>query len=163
MQVSKNLSKTPKSTQICINPPVGSASLRNGWKISLVLSFIVSFLLTQEINAQASFYTFAQSNETYSAINGGTVVTTSTSGTPNLDSYVSSSITIPAFTFAGTVYTNMFVTSNGQVALGTSAPSGSTYTVLSSTTGGNVFLAAFSADLDDNAGVSDIRHETIGY
>ncbi|MGV8992911.1 MAG: T9SS type A sorting domain-containing protein [Flavobacterium sp.] len=86
--------KTPKSTKFCVNSSVGSGSLQHGWKLSLILSFILPFFLTQEINAQASFYTFAQSNENYNAINGGAVVTTSTSGTPNLDFYVSSNITI---------------------------------------------------------------------
>ncbi len=144
------------------SPSEGPASLKSLWPTSLFLSLLLTLFLTQEITAQASFYTFAQSNQTYSSITGGTVITTSTSGTPNLDSYVSGNITIPSFTFAGFVYTAMFVTSNGQVALGTSIPSSSSTTVLSSTTGGNVFLAPFSGDLDDNTGVSEIRYEEIG-
>ncbi len=154
--------KTHKQNLSDKSPSEGLTSLKSLWKTSLFLSLFLTLFLSQEINAQASFYSFAQSNETYTTITGGTVVTTSTSGTPNLDSFVSSIITIPSFTFAETAYTKMYVTSNGQVALGTSTPSGSSTTVLSSTTGGNVFLAPFSGDLDDNTGVSEIRYEESG-
>lgn len=145
--------KNPTAAQSCLN------GLR---KTALFLSLFAIVFLTQEISAQASFYSFAQSNGSYTAITGGTVVTTSTNGVPNLDSYVSPAITIPSFTFAGVAYTTLFVTGNGALSLGATAPSASTYTVLSSTSGGNVFLAPLSADLDDNDGVSEIRYETIG-
>ena len=104
----------------------------------------------QGVFAQASVYNFAQSNGTYTAISGGTVVTSATDGSPSLDSYVSGSLTIPAFNFAGATYTQMYVTSNGQLSLGAVAPSSYTYTVLSGSTGGNVFLAPLSADLKSN-------------
>ncbi len=145
--------------------PIGSTNffaLRSVWKSSFVFSLFFTLFLIPEISAQASFYTFAQSNETYSPITGGTVVTTSTDGAPNLDSYLSESITIPGFTFAGTEYTAMYVSANGRIALGSTAPSAYTNTVLSSSTGGNVFIAPLSGDLDDNTGVSEIRYETIG-
>ena len=132
-------------------------------KATLVFAFFLSFFMSQFVSAQASTYTFAQSFGTYSPITGGSVATSSTNGSPSLDLYVSTNITIPSFSFAGTAYTKMFVTGNGAIALGSSSPSSSTYTVLSSTTGGNVFLAPLSADLNQQStGVSEIRYETIG-
>ncbi|QYJ68050.1 Ig-like domain-containing protein [Flavobacterium litorale] len=114
--------------------------------------------------AQATLYSFQQSNGTYVPITGGTVINSSTDGTPNLDSYTSPQQTFPApFLFAGTSYDNFYVTSNGQVGLGTSSPSTTNYTVLSSSTGGNVFLAPFSADLEEGAnGLAEIRTEMVG-
>lgn len=139
------------------------SSLKNPLKISLLLSFFLTLFIGQQASAQASFYTFAQSNETYTAITGGTVVTSATNGSPSLDSYASASLTIPSFTFAGANYTQMYVTSNGQVSLGPTAPSTSTYTVLSGSTGGNVFLAPFSADLrSSTTGFSEMRYEVVG-
>ena len=115
------------------------------------------------VYAQASLYTFAQSSGTYVPITGGTVITTSASGTPNLDSYVSAAQTLPtAINFAGNSYTQYYVTGNGQVSLGTPAPSGTTYAVLSTSSGSNVFFAPLSADLDDNTGESTIRVEQVG-
>ncbi|WP_318641836.1 GEVED domain-containing protein [Flavobacterium ardleyense] len=119
--------------------------------------------LSQEINAQANTYIFAQSNGTYTPITGGIVVVTSVNNVPSIDTYASSVLTIPSFTFAGTAYTQMSVTSNGQLALGGSTPSHNTYDVLSATTGGNVFLAPFSADLNSNTtSTGEIRYEIIG-
>lgn len=115
--------------------------------------------------AQANIYSFAQTNGTYTAITGGTVINTATDGTPTLDSYVSPSITLPtAFTFAGTSYTTMYVTSNGQIQLGgASAPSAFEYKVISASTGNNVFIAPFSADLGVGAaGTATIRWEQVG-
>ena len=136
---------------------------KKSWRWLVWMLLCLMFLTGSATFAQASSYTFAQSSGTYTAITGGTLVVTSTNNSPSLDSYVSSNITIPSFNFAGVAYTKMYVTGNGQLALGTSAPSGSNYTVLASTTGGNVFLAPFSADLNGRGtGVSEIRFETVG-
>ena len=153
---------TYKSNLGVKNPPGFDTFSKISGITSLMFTLFVSLFLTQQVSAQASLYTFAQSNETYSPITTGTVVVTSNSGSPSVDSYVSSNITIPSFTFAGSVYTKMFITSNGQVALGTSTPSSSATAVLSSSTGGNVFIAPLSADLNGNTGVSEIRYDLIG-
>ena len=129
-------------------------------------TLLIAMLLLSVINgySQAPLYSFTQSNGTYVPITGGTVVTTSTDGSPNLDSYVSSQQALPApFQFAGTTYNNFYVTGNGQLALGTTSPSAYNYTVLSSSTGGNVFLSPLSADLDEGpTGVATIRYEMVG-
>lgn len=130
-------------------------------KFTLLIAFLLSVIGSY---GQASIYSFAQSNGTYVPITGGTVVTTSTAGTPNLDSYASPQQSLPmAFNFAGVTYNNFYVTSNGQLAFGTTAPSAFTYTALSSSIGGNVILAPLSADLEEGAaGVADIRYEMVG-
>ena len=132
-------------------------------KISVVVTLFLLFFLCQEINAQANTYVFAQSNGTYTPITGGTVVKSVVNNNPVFDSYESGLITIPSFTFAGTAYIKMSLTSNGQLALGNSTPSPATFDVLSATTGGNIFLAPFSADLQASTmAVAEIRYETIG-
>ena len=75
----------------------GKPSSRNFTAFSWIGTLML-LLFTQMGMAQASTYTFAQSSGTYSAITGGSVATSSTSGSPSLDSYVSTNITIPSFT-----------------------------------------------------------------
>lgn len=159
----KTTIKTQNPDSIDLDQFAKSTNTRGYLNIGLLLSFFIVSVFTTMAFAQASVYTFAQSNGTYNAITGGTVVTTSTNGTPSLDSYVSGALTIPAFKFAGATYTQMYVTSNGQISLGTTAPSSYTYTVLSSATGNNVFLAPLSGDLNGNPStIAEIRYETIG-
>lgn len=132
-------------------------------KIYLLL--LLAMLLSFKVFAQADAYLFAASSGTYVPITGGTLITSSTDGTPSLDSYGSGELTIPSFTFAGTAYTSMKVTSNGQIYfnLGTTTVPSSTYTSLSSSTASNILLAPFSADLNQVAtGVSEIRYQTVG-
>ena len=138
----------------------GPIFFRKTWQVTCFVLTIFMMVITNA-NAQANSYAFSQSNGTYVPITDGTVIISSTNGTPNLDSYASTTQTIPSFTFSGVAYTSMRVTSNGQLSLGTTAPSEYSYTVLSTNTGGNIFLAPFSADLDDNTGVSEIRFETV--
>ena len=145
------------------NQPAKFSLTKAVWKASLFCTLFLALFVSQASSAQASIYTFAQSNGTYNAITGGTVVTSAMDGSPGLDSYASGSLTIPAFNFAGATYTQMYVTSNGQLSLGATVPSSFTYTVLSSSTGGNIFLAPLSADLKSSTvGAADIRYETIG-
>jgi len=109
----------------------------------------------------SSTYMFASSSGTYTPISGGTVLV---QGTTSMDSWVSTAITIPSFTFAGVAYTTAYVTSNGILSLGASAPSSTSYTAISSTTGSGISICPFNADLDDatNAVASEIRWQTVG-
>ena len=81
-----------------------------------------AILLSVNIYSQANFYTFSQSNGTYVPITGGTLVTSSTNGTPSLDSYVSNSINIPPFNLGGVQCTSMKVTANGSILFNITAP-----------------------------------------
>ena len=112
-------------------------------------------------NAQVATYTFNQSVLTYTAISGGTVLI---DGTSSMDSWVSSPLTIPSFTFSGVAYTTAYITSNGQISLGNSAPSAYTYTGISTGNGSGINICPFSADLNKATSTtsSEIRWQTIG-
>lgn len=131
-------------------------------KITLLIAFML--LVVTGSFAQASAYIFAQSAGTYVPITGGTLVTSANNGSPSLDSYASGQLTLPApFVFSGVSYSNFYVTSNGQLGLGTTATPSATYRVLSNSVGGNVFLAPFSADLYvGSTGAANIRFEQVG-
>lgn len=110
---------------------------------------------------QSSAYSFSASSGTYTAITGGSVIK---DGTTTMDSWVSAAITIPSFTFCNVAYTTAYVTSNGLLNLGGAAPSSTSYTAISATTGSGISLCPFNADLDranTNAN-TEIRWETIG-
>lgn len=110
---------------------------------------------------QASAYSFSASSGTYTAITGGSVIK---DGTTAMDTWVSAAITIPSFTFCNVAYTTAYVTSNGLLNLGGTAPSSASYTAISATTGSGISLCPFNADLDranTNAN-TEIRWEAIG-
>ncbi|RZJ73438.1 MAG: hypothetical protein EOO45_10075, partial [Flavobacterium sp.] len=123
------------------------------------------FLLMGQMGfAQANAFTFTPSAGTYVPITGGTVVTTATAYVPTLDSYSSGSLAFPTpITFNGVTYTNFRVSSNGYMSLGAVATSEYTTKPLTTSTGSNVILSPFAADLSAAAaGVTDIRFEVVG-
>jgi len=125
------------------------------------LIFLLLFLaFAWNTNAQVGAYTFASSSGTYTPITGGTLLV---SGTSSMDSWVSTAQTIPSFTFGGVAYTTAFVTSNGQISLGGSAPSTSSYSGISAGVGSGINICPFSADLDRATTTvsSEIRWETV--
>ena len=123
------------------------------------------FLLMGQMGfAQANAFTFTPSAGTYVPITGGTVVTTATAYVPTLDSYASGSLAFPTpVSFNGVTYTNFRVSSNGYMSLGAVATSEYTTRPLTNSTGSNVILSPFGADLSAAAaGVTDIRFEVVG-
>lgn len=140
-------------------------SIQNQPKTNFMKKFflfaITLLLLSIHGNSQVSVYSFTQSVLTYTAISGGTQLV---SGTSPMDSWVSSAITIPSFTFNGVAYTTAYVTSNGQISLGGSAPSSTTYTGISTGLGSGINICPFSADLDraTTTASTEIRWETVG-
>jgi hypothetical protein len=108
---------------------------------------------------KVSNYTFQATAGTYTEITGTTITSATAAG--ELDSYVSGAITIPAFTFAGVTYTTAYVSSNGFLNLGGSAPISATYTTISTTTGSGISIAPLNADLI-TAGAGDISWTTVG-
>jgi len=127
----------------------------------LMTMVLAVFAFVQMSQAQLNGYTFTSSNGTYTEITGGTVLIT---GTTNLDSWVSPAVTIPSFTFGSVAYTTAYVTSNGVLNLGGSAPSAYTTTAISSTTGSGISICPFNADLNgaNSDANTEIRWETIG-
>ena len=119
------------------------------------------FLWTGVTWGQAASYVFSSTSGTYTAINGGTILK---DGTTAMDSWASAAITIPSFTFSGVAYTTAYITSNGFITLGGTAPSAFTSTAISSTTGSGIAICPFSADLDraTTTSATEIRWETVG-
>ena len=136
----------------------------------IYLLFLVLLLSMLRVNAQASLYDFAIENGTYVPLTGGVVFQTtggdliaSVDASPTQDSKASAAVTIPAFQFAGVSYTDIRITSNGQLAFGTagSVPTAN-YQAISTSFADNKVLAPFGADLNVGAtGVSDVRYQTI--
>jgi hypothetical protein len=102
-----------------------------------------------QIQAQVSLYTFAQGNETYSEITGGTVLGTATTTT----SFDSQNWTIPAasipfnFNFNGVDYTGCTVNGNGFITFGATAPTASSGSPISATTAYAGAISAWGGDL----------------
>ena len=126
-----------------------------------LLIIITLCLFSFQGNTQVALYGFTQSVLTYTATTGGTILV---DGTSSMDSWVSPEITIPSFTFNGVAYTTAFVTSNGQLSLGGTAPSAYTYTGISTGVGSGINICPFSADLDraTTTASTEIRWETVG-
>lgn len=123
---------------------------------NIVLISLIYLFQHSNAFAQVSSNIFAQSSGTYTNITGGTVLFTGT-----FDEDISAAITIPAFKFNCTTFTQLFVSANGYISFG-SAPSGSDYTPISGNNTSGI-VAAFAADLDNAAaGTPEIRYQDIG-
>jgi hypothetical protein len=90
---------------------------------------------------RADAYAFTQTTGTYTPITG-TVISTASD-----DNVVYPATTLPfTFTYAGTAYTTLRITSNGYVTFGATAPGTAGYTPISSTTGYAGAISAFGLD-----------------
>ena len=150
-------------------------------KITLLIAFL--FAISASTYAQVSAYAFSQSNGTYTAITGGTVLGNTASDDERfvdpavpLGGTVNTGVGFPIgfnFTFNGFVYDRFAVNTNGWISLGTSSQTPSvnvnttsSYNSLSttSTTVTNDLVArvaGFSRDLQMQAG-GEIRYQLIG-
>lgn len=114
----------------------------------------VLFALSSLSWAQVSGYSFASSSGTYTALSSETVLWSAT-----FDDEVSSSITIPSFTFNGTPYTTMYVSANGWLTLGTTAPSG--YSPISGTGTYSAAISPYGNDLQQaGSGTPQVSYNT---
>lgn len=108
-------------------------------------------------------YNFTQNVGTYTPITGGTVLYNASS--TSMDDQISPSVPIPSFTFNGNNYTNIYVSTNGFIAFGTTVPVTTTYLPIS---GGDLFqgcVSAFGLDLNKSTlggGVPEIRYQQVG-
>lgn len=128
-------------------------------------------MLSTQLDAAVSGYTFSQSTGTYTPITGGTLVATATgaSGAASLDdiTYNVANGTIPfSFTFDGIAYTGLNINTNGHITFGTTAPSSSNYSPISGTQTYAGAISAFGGDLNSLYNISgntgSIRYETLG-
>ncbi|MDX9906188.1 MAG: BNR-repeat neuraminidase N-terminal domain-containing protein, partial [Bacteroidales bacterium] len=123
-------------------------------RLSYTLIFLVISLFA---NAQVAEYYFTQQNGTYTEITGGTELWATT-----FDNEVSGAVTIPSFTYDGTVYTSIYISANGFITFGI-ASAGNNYTPISSTAAYTGAVSAFGRDLNQAAsGSPSVRYEQIG-
>jgi hypothetical protein len=109
----------------------------------------------------ATSHTYTQSVGTYTAITGGTVFLNNASA--SMDDIVSTSITIPTFKFNNINYTNIFISTNGFITFGATAPSTTNYDPIGSTETYAGAVAGFGTDLNKaTTGTPEIRYQTIG-
>ncbi|WP_310555453.1 T9SS type A sorting domain-containing protein [Flavobacterium sp.] len=119
------------------------------------ITFLVAFFLAAITGsyAQASEYSFSQSNGTYTSLVGETVLGTQTvangvsAGALDDNNYT---VALPfGFTFSGVAYAsgaNIYVNTNGFVAFGVAAPAVDTYSPIASTNVYDGAIAAFGFD-----------------
>lgn len=121
------------------------------------------------VNAQAKAYAFAQSTGTFTTITGGTVLGTATanSGTASLYQVTPYDVTLPFnFNYNGKIYSSIKVSSNGYITFGTTAPSISNSTPISSTEAYEGTVSVFGKSLNTFANLGgitgDIRTDVVG-
>ncbi|HRP83001.1 MAG TPA: hypothetical protein PLY76_13995, partial [Flavobacteriales bacterium] len=106
----------------------------------------------------ATTYAFSSSTGTQTLITGGTKLNSGNA----FDDEVYMVNFSPAFTFDGTAYTTMYVSTNGFITFGSGATA-SNYTPLSSNAGYSGAIAPFGADLDAaNSGTREVRWQVVG-
>ena len=120
-----------------------------------LFSLAALFLWAMTSMAQVSTYNFASSPGTYTPLATETILWSG-----YFDDDLSGSITIPGFTMSGVTYTNMYVSANGFITLGTTATYSWIYPI-SEPTAYDRALAPFGADLVNAAsGTPKISYNT---
>ncbi len=146
--------------------PFGSASPpAHGGRV-LFAAMLLLLAFVGRVNAQvATSYGFTQSSGTFTLNTSSGTVLWNNGLFGTFDDNVSGAITIPSFTFNGTAYTTMYVSSNGFITFG-AAPATTNLTPLSSTATYARAVSAFGADLRSPPGAfssnSDVRWFTAG-
>lgn len=130
----------------------------------ILAGFALVGCFTMSSYAQVGSYSFSQSSGTFTPITGGTLMINGTSST-SLDSWTSDPITIPAINVGGNAYTTAYMTSNGLLKLGGTAPSTTLYDGIATSPGaGALHICPFNADLDKatTTAASEIRWQDVG-
>jgi hypothetical protein len=129
-----------------------------GWLFTgLILGLFASDVIGQA-QTLIDQYRFSSSAGTYTAITGGTVY--QSGATVNTDG-VSTAITIPSFTYNGTAYTTMYISNNGFVTLGATAPTTATTNPIFATTAYGGAIAGYATNLVQSTvsgAAAEIRH-----
>ena len=134
-----------KDNQICSKTIFFSLLVNKSKFLSLLFILVLFIFINVNAWGQLTCYSFSSSAGTYTALTSPTPLVTSTGS--NIDVYASGAVTIPSFYFGGTSYTTAYVTSDGQLTLGGSAPSTSSYTGISTGNGSGICICPFNADL----------------
>jgi len=129
--------------------------MKKHYKLIAIVCLISSLLISFQSRGQVSTYTFTQSAGTYTALTTGTVLVTGV-----WDNAVYP-VTIPFnFSFNGTAYTSLNVSTNGFITFGATAPAATNYTPISSTTAYDGAISAETQNLLSTTG--EIRYDTVG-
>ena len=147
--------------------------IRNFKVASVVMTFALLLLvgISGGVWGQvATTYSFVQTTGTYADITGGTLLGTATAnamGTTSLDDNVYPVTGLPfTFTYNGVGYTSFNINSNGYITFGATAPAGTVYIPLSSTTAYAGAVSAWGRDLNALFSVGGLtgtlRWETVG-
>ncbi|KPE51380.1 T9SS type A sorting domain-containing protein [Chryseobacterium indologenes] len=128
---------------------------------------LTALLGSSSMYAQVSGYVFSQSTGTYTPISG-TVIAEATGNTAStsLDDTIYP-LSLPFdFTFNGAAYNSINVSTNGFITFGSTAPSSSAYSPISSTAGYSGAISAWGKDLNSifniNSTTGNISWETRG-
>lgn len=133
---------------------------KNQPRLLLVFGTFLSIILSSAFNAsaQVSAYSFSQSVGTYSAITGGTSLS---SGAAMDDANFTSQPIGFTFNYNGINFTTFSVNENGYIRFATSV--GNSYSVISATAANTMnTVAAANDDLGGLSASSNLRFETIG-
>jgi hypothetical protein len=115
--------------------------------LAKALSIVGIATLATTANAQVNIYSFAQSTGSYTPITGATVLDSTTS-TVSLDDEIYP-VTLPfTFVFNGVSTTDIVVSTNGFITIGSNSPSTTLYTPISSTTMFDGVISAWGRDLN---------------
>lgn len=119
--------------------------------------FLLTLFTCWQIDAQVNGYGFSQSAGTFTPITGGTVL-----ATPSADNAQYSVVLPTAFTFNGTSFTDVRVSSNGFITFGTTNPGTANYSPISSTTAYAGSISAYGRDLNSVGAGSETRWQQVG-
>ena len=121
-----------------------------------LITFLLLFLLINITSeAQVTGYVFSQQNGTFTALTSETVLWSVV-----FDNEIAT-INIPTFTFNETAYTSLAISSNGFITFGTTAPSPTNYTPVSSTETYEGCISAFGQNLEQSySGTPKISYNT---
>ena len=117
----------------------------------LYLSLLLFSFALNSVKAQVSTYTFSQTSGTYADLVGGTVLATATgaTGAGSLDAEIYNISSLPfSFMFDGVLYNQIYVSSNGFITFGSTAPLGTNNSPLSNTATYAGAVAPWGGDLN---------------
>lgn len=119
---------------------------KTNWLNRTWLSLTLLLLVGNMSYAQVSTLTFTQSAGTYTPISGGILIATTTPAATQDDNVYNSTIPFN-FVYDGNIRTDVRISTNGFITLGTTSPSATEYNPISGTAGYNGAIAPFGRDL----------------
>jgi PKD repeat protein len=127
-------------------------------KVAAALTLLTLMLPVSGFSQLVNFYNFYQGSTPYTLISAGTVLGSGAS----YDNQVHTSIPLGfTFSFNGSSYTTIGLSSNGFAWFGSAAPSTTNYTPISSTASNPAFLSPYGRNIEARTN-GELRYTTIG-